>query len=97
MLEFPKMIYRPCAEPNSDLGGQKLDTLIVNSLSEQNAAFRQGWAELSVAVARVQTRERRNERIQAVRRWYERWEWALKAMAVLLTVAAGMIALLKVV
>lgn len=35
MLQFPKMIYRPRAEPHSDLGGRKLDALVVNSLSEQ--------------------------------------------------------------
>lgn len=95
MIEYPKMIYRPRTEPNSDLGGQKLDTLIVNSLSEEKAAARQGWVEFSAAVARVQDTDRRNERIQGVRRSYERWEWALKALAVLLALAVGAIALVK--
>lgn len=97
MLEFPKMIYRPRTEPNSDLGGRKLDALVVNSLSEQETAIRQGWhVELSDAMARVQSVERRGERIRAVRSWYERWEWALKALAVLFALAAGAIALFKV-
>jgi len=97
MFQFPKMIYRPRAEPNIDLGGRKLDALVVNSLSEQETAVLQGWSvELSDAIARVQSAERRDEHIQAIRRWYERWEWALKAMAVLFALAAGAIALLKV-
>jgi hypothetical protein len=96
MTEFPKMLYRPRDEPNSDLGGTKLDTLVVNSLSEQEVAVRQGWnVELGDAIARVQSAERRQERTQAVRRWYERWEWALKALAVLLALITGGIALFK--
>lgn len=95
MIEYPKMFYRPRTEPNSDLGGQKLDTLIVSSLSEEKAATRQGWVEFSAAVARVQNTDRRNERIQRVRRSYERWEKALKALAVLLALVAGAIAFVK--
>jgi hypothetical protein len=97
MLEFPKMIYRPRAEPNRDLGGRKLDALVVNSLSEQETAVRQGWnVDLGHAIARVQSAERRDERIQAIRRWYERWEWALKALVVLFALTAGALALFKV-
>jgi hypothetical protein len=81
MVEFPKMIYRPRTEPNNDLGGMKLDSLVVNSPAEQVAATRQGWkVELADAVALVEARDRRNDRIHAVRRWYERWEWSFKAI-----------------
>jgi hypothetical protein len=97
MVEFPKMIYRPRAKPNVDLGGRKLDTLVVNSLSEQEAAVRQGWnVELNEAITRVERAEKRDARVQTVRHRYERWEWALKAVAVLLTLTAGAIALFKV-
>jgi hypothetical protein len=71
MVEFPKMIYRPRTEPNNDIGGMKLDSLVVNSPAEQVAATRQGWkVELADAVALVEARDRRNDRIHAVRRWY---------------------------
>lgn len=96
MVEFPKMIYRPRAEPNSELGGKKLDPLVVNSISEQEDAVRQGWSvELNDAIALVQRAERREERIQAVRSWYARWEWALKSLPILLGLVAGGIALFK--
>jgi len=97
MIEFPKMIYRPRAEPNSELGGRKVDYMVVNSQSEQDVAVGQGWhAELADAIARVESKERRDARTQAVRSWYERWEWALKAAAVMLGIVAGVVAILKV-
>jgi hypothetical protein len=43
MIEFPKMLYRPRAIPNQDLGGLKMDTLVVDSASEEAQAVRQGW------------------------------------------------------
>jgi hypothetical protein len=43
MVEFSKMIYRPRSEPNNDLGGMKLDSLVINSLAKQETAIRQGW------------------------------------------------------
>lgn len=96
MTEFPKMIYRPRAEPNNDLGGMKLDSLVVNSVSEQETAIRKGWrVELADAMARAGASEKRNARIRSVRGWYERWEWSFKALAVLLALAVGAIAVLK--
>jgi hypothetical protein len=96
MTEFPKMIYRPRADPNNDLWGMKLDILVVNSVAEQEAAVSKGWQlELADAVARVEATEKRNARIRAVRGWFERWEWLFKALTVLLALAAGATALLK--
>lgn len=97
MIEFPKMIYRPRTEPNSDFGGMKLDSLIVHSSAEQDIAVGQGWSvELASAMERVASAEKRSARLQAVRSWYERWEWSFKAVAVLLAIIAGAVALWKV-
>jgi hypothetical protein len=97
MTKFPKMIYRPRDEPNSDLGGLKLDSLIVNSVAEQETAIGKGWrVELADAVARLEATEKRDARIRGIRGWYERWEWSFKAVAVLLGIVAGTIALIKV-
>lgn len=97
MTEFPKMIYRPRDNPNSDIGGLNLDSLIVNSIAEQEAAMGKGWSvELADAVARVQAKEARVTRVRAICGWYERWEWSFKAVAVLLGIVAGTIALIKV-
>ncbi|MEB0137994.1 MULTISPECIES: hypothetical protein [unclassified Undibacterium] len=43
MIEFPKMLYRPRAMPNEQIGGLKLDTSTVNSEHEQATAESQGW------------------------------------------------------
>ena len=68
MNEFPKMIYRPRTEPNSDLGGMKLDSLGVHSSAEQNTAISQGWSiELAGAMERVASAEKKRLRVQVVR------------------------------
>lgn len=96
MSEFPKMIYRPGSPSSQEIWGYRLDTRTVHSVDEQLAAAREGWfAEAKDAIARVEATERRNAKIQALRAWYERWEWALKALAVLLTLIASSIALVK--
>lgn len=96
MSEFPKMIYRPGSPSSQEIWGYRLDTRIVHSVGEQLAAVREGWfAEAKDAIARVEAAERRKAKTQALRAWYERWEWALKAMVVLLTLTASAIALVK--
>lgn len=97
MDEFPKMIYRPRLLPNPELGGQKLDYLIVNSVSEQAVAVKDGWSvEFADACVRVEKTENRRARISALRTRYGEWEWVLKAIATLLVLAAGVIAFIKV-
>lgn len=55
MIEFPKMLYRPRATPNLEIGGLKLDTTTVDSESEQATAESQGWiTPLANAVAVVE-------------------------------------------
>lgn len=60
MSEFPKMIYRPQAAPNAELGGQKMETLVVNSASEALEAARRGWClTLAEAIEQVKNNEKR--------------------------------------
>jgi hypothetical protein len=55
MIEFPKMLYRPRATPNEQIGGLKLDTTIVDSEHEQATAEVQGWiTPLAMALAVVE-------------------------------------------
>jgi hypothetical protein len=96
MLEFPKMIYRPGTPSSQEIWGYRLDTRTVHSMDEQLQAVREGWfAEPKDAIARIEAAERRTAKIQGLRAWYERWEWALKALAVLLTLTASVVALVK--
>lgn len=97
MIEFPKMIYRPRALPNQDLGGSKLDTRVVESVGEEAAAIREGWiVALADALARVDKSDKRTALLAKLRDGYARWEWTLKAMAIFFAIAASGIAFLKV-
>lgn len=61
MVEFPKMLYRPQPTPNPEMGGLKLETLIVSSAPDQAEAVRQGWSPtLAAANEQVKKIERRN-------------------------------------
>lgn len=61
MVEFPKMLYRPRALPNLDLGGLKMDTLVVDSASEEATALRKGWCStLGEATEQIRNSERRS-------------------------------------
>jgi len=60
MIEFPKMLYRPRATPNQDLGGQKMDTLAVESAAEEARAVRQGfYSTLGEATKQIEKLEKR--------------------------------------
>lgn len=62
MIEFPKMLYRPGAAPNQEIGGLMLDTLQVGSLSEETQAVRQGWYA-TLAEATEQLKKMRDGRV----------------------------------
>lgn len=64
MIEFPKMLYRPRATPNEEIGGLKLDTTTVDSEHEQATAESQGWiTPLANAIAVVEQEDARKSEL----------------------------------
>lgn len=85
--EYPKMLYRPGNEKSQEIWGHRLNALIVNSLSEEQEAFKQGWSNIDEAIKFYKIKQK------LLSIWYfylKHWQWLWgTVIAILLAVFFG--------
>jgi hypothetical protein len=70
--EYPKMLYRSGGPQSEAYFGHRMDTLIVQSRTEEQAAARKGWRPHQQAIEQC-VRRKKLERVKAF--YIEHWKW----------------------
>lgn len=70
--EYPKMLYRSGGPTSEEYFGHRMDTLTVQSRSEEQAAMKKGWRQHQQAIEQC-LRRKKVERAKAF--YIEHWKW----------------------
>jgi hypothetical protein len=79
--EYPKYLYHPTLAPAGK---------VFNSADETKGLARKGWVDTPAKFPKP------SRFGTAARSWWSQWEWAFKALAVLLSLVAALIVLMRV-
>lgn len=90
MIAYKKFLYRPAMSTEVTTTEVSLESMLVRSVEEEEAALRSGWSDWRSASTRSQTRCLSENEVSALRRFVQEWKWALQGFVMV----AGPIALL---